>query len=352
MTMAEEPHTPSKRRQNGVVSRFFKGIFGGDDLENRLQVLSKEEASVRARMKKRARTSRHVARNVIAISMSLEVLVVLFAVAIGRRPELSWQDKSMRFLSVVVVPALAALAYYMLTSLIRIFDERDKNTLERLREERQEKIDELKERTNYYTTQQLIQRYDLDPAEKAAAAAVLASKLGTDSGLKLSLGDESNVLSSPKLPRKRSIGPALDAIEESLNEYSESDDIEETNQKGLEKYKISGVNSEGWLAQLAALLVGEHPSQCYALICSKCHMHNGLARKEDLPFITYYCPHCRALNGARQNEELEASAGAGTGEETSATPPSEIEVANNSTVDEIHEKDIQEERSHDEVHTN
>ncbi|KAJ4778346.1 integral membrane metal-binding family protein (DUF2296) [Rhynchospora pubera] len=352
--MAEEPHTPSKRRQNGVVSRFFKGIFGGDDLENRLQVLSKEEASVRARMKKRARTSRHVARNVIAVSMSLEVLVVLFAVAIGRRPELSWQDKSMRFLSVAVVPALAALAYYMLTSLIRIFDERDKNTLERLREERQEKIDELKERTNYYTTQQLIQRYDLDPAEKAAAAAVLASKLGTDSGLKLSLGDESNVLSSPKLPRKRSIGPALDAIEESLNEYSESDDIEETNQKGLEKYKISGVNSEGWFAQLAALLVGEHPSQCYALICSKCHMHNGLARKEDLPFITYYCPHCHALNGARQNEEQEASAGAGTGtgEETSATPPAEIEVASNSTVDEIHEKDIQEERSHDEVHTN
>jgi hypothetical protein len=74
--MEEEPHTPSKRKQNGkhgVVSRFLKGIFRGDDLENQLQLLSKEETSVRARMKKRARSSRHVARNVIAVSMSLEV---------------------------------------------------------------------------------------------------------------------------------------------------------------------------------------------------------------------------------------------------------------------------------------
>lgn len=36
-------------------------------------------------------------------------------------------------------------------------DRRDQKTLERLRAERQAKIDELKERTNYYTTQQLIQ---------------------------------------------------------------------------------------------------------------------------------------------------------------------------------------------------
>jgi hypothetical protein len=31
----------------------------------------------------------------------------------------------------------------------------------------------------------------------------------------------------------------------------------------------------GWIARLAAMLVGEDPTQCYALICQKCHMHNG-----------------------------------------------------------------------------
>lgn len=30
---------------------------------------------------------------------------------------------------------------------------------------------------------------------------------------------------------------------------------------------------------------------------------SGLARKEDFPYITYYCPHCQALNKPKQLEE-------------------------------------------------
>lgn len=31
----------------------------------------------------------------------------------------------------------------------------------------------------------------------------------------------------------------------------------------------------GWIARIAALLVGEDPTQSYALICGHCYMHNG-----------------------------------------------------------------------------
>lgn len=61
-------------------------------------------------------------------------------------------------------------------------------------------------------------------------------------------------------------------------------------------------NEGGWIARLAAMLVGEDPSQCYALICANCHMHNGLAKKEDYNYITYYCPHCNALNKSNHLE--------------------------------------------------
>lgn len=40
-------------------------------------------------------------------------------------------------------------------------------------------------------------------------------------------------------------------------------------------------------------------------------MHNGLARKEDFAFITYYCPHYNALNGLRQHEDNEMVPNAG-----------------------------------------
>jgi hypothetical protein len=56
-----------------------------------------------------------------------------------------------------ILPAVSALAYSSIVSFSKMFDRRDQKTLEKLRAERLAKINELKERTNYYTTQQLIQ---------------------------------------------------------------------------------------------------------------------------------------------------------------------------------------------------
>lgn len=51
--------------------------------------------------------------------------------------------------------AFSCVIYLVLLDVLG--DRKDQKTLERLRAERQAKIDELKEKTNYYTTQQLIQ---------------------------------------------------------------------------------------------------------------------------------------------------------------------------------------------------
>ncbi|XP_062183940.1 uncharacterized protein At2g24330-like [Phragmites australis] len=319
------PETPStqKRRQRGLVSRVWKGIFGGrEDVEKLLQALSKEEEAVRARLRRRARASRQSAHNVLALAAALEIVAVGYAIMTTRSPDLSWQMRAARVLPMFLVPALAALIYSTITSLTKMLDNRDQHTLEKLRAERQAKIDELKERTNYYTTQQLIQRYDLDPAAKAAAATVLASKLGADSGLRVFLGDESsrdaalgksndtNLEQTTGLRQRKpahlSNGTGSTHSPEPLDGSNVYDGNEEglntPNQRTFEHFRGPAGNDGGWLARVAALLVGEDPTQCYALICGNCHMHNGLARKEDFAFITYYCPHCNALNGSRQHE--------------------------------------------------
>ncbi|KAF9681422.1 hypothetical protein SADUNF_Sadunf06G0224300 [Salix dunnii] len=172
-----------------------------------------------------------------------------------------------------------------------------------------------------------MQRYDPDPAAKAAAATVLASKLGADSGLKVYLGDESKP-TTPKgksndvefvqgrglrnrkqvLTRSSSVGSTLvqhSGKEMPLSVQSDGPLTSEHNQLVVEHDNLQGytANDGGWIARIAALLVGEDPTQSFALICGNCHMHNGLARKEDFPYITYYCPHCRALNQPKQLEE-------------------------------------------------
>jgi len=136
----------------------WKGIFGGrEDVEKLLQALSKEEEAVRARLRRRARASRNSAHNILALAAALEVVAVGYAIMTTRSPDLSWQMRAVRVLPMFLVPALAALIYSTITRLTKMLDNRDQHTLEKLRTERQAKIDELKERTNYYTTQQLIQ---------------------------------------------------------------------------------------------------------------------------------------------------------------------------------------------------
>lgn len=143
-----------------------------------------------------------------------------------------------------------------------------------------------------------MQRYDPDPAAKAAAATVLASKLGADSGLKVYVGDEpkfstgksndielvqASGLRNRKQMQSRSPSPGTMTPMLSDQQLVGTREIDETetsehNQLVVVEHQqphSSTTNDGGWIARVAALLVGEDPTQSYALICGNCHMHNG-----------------------------------------------------------------------------
>jgi hypothetical protein len=64
-----------KKKQNGFFSRLWNGIFRvrGDDFEKRLQYISREEATVLSRMKRRSISWRKLTRNLIVSSVLFEV---------------------------------------------------------------------------------------------------------------------------------------------------------------------------------------------------------------------------------------------------------------------------------------
>lgn len=144
-----------------------------------------------------------------------------------------------------------------------------------------------------------MQKYDADPAAKAAAATVLASKLGADSGLRFHVGDESRAnapsgrnndvelvhsgeLRNRKtgLTRSTSTGSAHMLYPEQETPQSVGSEGPQTAEHGqlvvAHQNPQSYATQDGnWIARIAALLVGEDPTQSYALICGNCHMHNG-----------------------------------------------------------------------------
>ncbi|KAK7384821.1 hypothetical protein VNO78_30524 [Psophocarpus tetragonolobus] len=314
--------------KKGFISRIWNAIFRSnrDDFEKRLEFITKEENAVVSRMSNRSRSWRRTSRQLILFSVLFEVIAVVYAIMTTRSVDMNWKMRAIRVLPMFLLPALSSATYSAFVSFTRMCDRKDQKILERLRAERKEKIDELKEKTNYYITQQLIQRYDTDPAAKAAAATVLASKLGSDSGLKVYVGDESSgaptgktkdvevVQSSGLRNRKqvssRSTSPGASTLNNSNQQSVGSGKIDQTQTPEHNQLVVvehhnpqSSMNDGGWIARIAALLVGEDPTQSYALICGNCRMHNGLSRKEDFPFITYYCPHCHALNKPKQSDE-------------------------------------------------
>ncbi|XP_057981427.1 uncharacterized protein At2g24330-like isoform X1 [Malania oleifera] len=290
----------AKGKWRGIISRIWNGLFRihSDDFEKRLQHISKEEASVLARKRKRSQSWRRMARHIIIFSVIFEVIAVGYAIMTTRSTDLDWKMRASRVLPMFLLPGLSAAAYSALMSFVQMCDRKDQKTLERLRAERQAKIDELKEKTNYYITQQLIQRYDTDPTAKAAAATVLASKLGADSGLTVRVGDEPNqnmpkgksndvefVESSGLRNRKhlqtKSSSPGSRVLQHSneempINEGAGVPGVLENREPVVEHHdQGSSANDGGWFARIAALLVGEDPTQSYALVCGNCHMHNG-----------------------------------------------------------------------------
>lgn len=146
-----------------------------------------------------------------------------------------------------------------------------------------------------------VQRYDPDPAAKAAAASVLASKLGADSGLKVYMGEE-NMMDAPTgksndvevarttgLRNRKASTSKFEGPETASGYHPEEgmlnqvefeggvDDFSQQHQLVVEHHPQTGGISQdgGWFARIAALLVGEDPTQSYALICGNCHIHNG-----------------------------------------------------------------------------
>ncbi|XP_019174349.1 PREDICTED: uncharacterized protein At2g24330 [Ipomoea nil] len=346
-----------KKKKKGLLSRIWNAIFRshGDDFEKRLKYISKEEAAIIARIKKRSQSWRGKTRHLIILSVLFEVIAVAYAIMTTRSLDLDWKMRALRVLPMFLLPCLSFLTYSVIGSFMTMRERKDQKTLEKLRAERQAKIDELKEKTNYYTTQQLIQRYDTDPAAKAAAATVLASKLGADSGLKVYVGDESKqnspsgsssdveVAQSGGLRNRKHVqtrststgSTTADHPEDEMLRQLDGSDMSHYHQQAVEHYNPTSSSTQdgGWLARIAALLVGEDPTQSYALICGSCHMHNGLARKEDFPYITYYCPHCKTLNRPKHLGDLVTSASTPSSishlTSSSAEPEAEAEAIQN-----------------------
>lgn len=60
----------------------------------------------------------------------------------------------------------------------------------------------------------------------------------------------------------------------------------------------------GTMDRLVDYLVGDGPENRYALICTHCHSHNGMALKEEFEYMSFRCCYCYGFNPARRQRPM------------------------------------------------
>ncbi|OAD02817.1 hypothetical protein MUCCIDRAFT_162429 [Mucor lusitanicus CBS 277.49] len=143
------------------------------------------------------------------------------------------------------------------------------NKLNVLRKKQKLKVEELKNKTAYYTTKSLLERYD--PASEK----------------KKELDEIKRKKRIEEQERQKALQKQKQAVKNSASTMSQQSQ--------------QPPQSQRWYDKLVDALVGDvGPETKYALICIHCNAHNGLVLPQEMDTIQYTCPHCHQFNPSRK----------------------------------------------------
>ncbi|KNZ72597.1 Lunapark like protein [Termitomyces sp. J132] len=157
----------------------------------------------------------------------------------------------------------------------------EEKTLQHLMKQQRSKVEEIKKKTNYYTTRDLLQRFDDTPGLRQRVVPALTQ---------------------PKTPQR-------------LFQASNGSSITPTPNSSQPQppTPLPPTNSprKQWYDKLADALLGDDdhtPNQSasrYALICEKCFAHNGLVKESMWADTQYICPKCNHFNRSQNSRKRE-----------------------------------------------
>jgi len=119
----------------------------------------------------------------------------------------------------------------------------------------------------------------------------------------------------------------------------------------------------GYFDQFVEYLVGDGPTNRYALICRQCQSHNGMALREEFEYVSYRCCYCYYWNPARKQrpvapklpDQSQISAVDTSGSESEESLPASVTPSRRGSLDkgdnkltentgDVMEKDVNEEK--------
>ncbi|CAG8517152.1 197_t:CDS:1 [Paraglomus brasilianum] len=211
----------------------------------------------------------------------------------------TWQLWLLKLFPVFAFPCIIWMVKKFMSMWYRRKEANERSQLKHLVARKKLKIEELKKKTGYYATQNLIERFDVNNSQKSLAKSVNFPALPNEwSQNDAHFTDNSQV-------------PATGLRLRLPTSTSETKDESSLTPPGYYNTTIPPSNTplkRTWYDRVIDLLAGEEgPYKKYALICSNCHAHNGLVSQQDLNDVQYFCPKCNHFNPSRRSKRDETN---------------------------------------------
>ncbi|KAK1225841.1 hypothetical protein PQX77_011202 [Marasmius sp. AFHP31] len=151
-------------------------------------------------------------------------------------------------------------------------------TLQQLLKQQRAKVEEIKKKTNFYSTRDLLQRYD----EQSSPSTPLRQRV------------------PPQQQAGQPVTPQQPRLNASLNGQPRT-----PLSQGLQAHLSPVLPSPGpprkqWFDKLADVVLGDEDPARFALICEKCFAHNGLVKESVWEDTQYVCPNCKHFNPSKR----------------------------------------------------
>ncbi|KAF9535207.1 hypothetical protein CPB83DRAFT_755476 [Crepidotus variabilis] len=212
----------------------------------------------------------------------------------------------------------------------------EEKALKELMKQRREKVDEIKKKTNYYSTRDLLQKYD-----EAAPASSTPLRQRFPAGQAppvtpqrppVAIPNNGNLQTPPSAALQAHLSRKITVIVFYLSTYSCF-----LNEASTPTYPL-GPPRKQWYDKVADAILGDDdagaasPSSRYALICEKCFTHNGLVKESMWEDAQYVCPKCGHFNASTRSKRERGRQSASPSASANSSPahPSALATPSNS----------------------
>ncbi|GAA5989579.1 hypothetical protein JCM10908_000539 [Rhodotorula pacifica] len=301
------------------------------DYDSYLNKLQTQIAARQARLQQIRLRERRANALFITYGIGLWVLYSLlwwFGIHAGSADP-SWESRALRTAPVILSPVAIICTRRVSRYYFRSRQDKEEKTLKHLVKQKQDKVEEIKKKTGYYSTRDLLEKYD-EALRKGPTGSAPATpmKNATNAAGKTPTG----AAGTPGTPARPAAGsPATPTTPQGQIQGAGAPNVPATAPGTPLNPNLAGASAPGALAgfptmppptphtrsimdKVADALLGVSPEESnpynkYALICGKCFSHNGLCPKDEFDFVQYRCPRCGFFNPRRKDLSSTGSQG-------------------------------------------